>query len=489
MTTRPGQRAGGTVLVVVLVVVAILSVVAISEMYLARSQAGAQASYRWGQQARAAAMSGICRAMSALTSEAELAQDVLDNPVLFQAQRVSDDEDGQPWYFTVYAENAADPGAHRYGVEDEAGKLNLNFAPPGALAALPGMTAERVDCLLDFLDGDSDVRDQGAEQEYYDALPRPYVINNSPLRTLETLLLVKGFDAMTVLGEDANRNGLLEPNEDDSDESFPPDDGNGELNLGLTRLATVLTYEPDVDNEGNPRINIAAPDMVSYQRNLQNAGLDPQTVEFLVRAAENRIPFTDPSQLLGMTIEVPAGGSGPKPPRPPRPPRPPSAPGGQMQQLSSGVTAANLSVVMDKLSCTPPVAGGNRPGGGQAYRVGRVNLNSAPKEVLAALPGLSETAAQQIVDLRETLDAEERSTTAWVYAQGVVSAEEFKQAAMCLTARSYQYRVRSFGYSPTCGRFCVLEAVVDLASGRPEIVYLRDLTRLGPPLAPLGEER
>jgi len=443
-------------------------------------------------------MSGIYRAMSALTATEELAQDVVDNPALFQAQRVTRDEDGQPWCFTVYAASTTEPGAHRYGVEDEAGKLNLNYAPPEALAALPGMTAERVDCLMDFIDPDSDVRGQGAEQEYYDTLGRPYVINNGPLRTLETLLLVKGFDAATVLGEDANRNGLLEPNEDDSDDSFPPDDGNGELNPGLSRLATVLTYEPDVDNDGNPRININSPGS-SYQRDLQNAGLDSQVVEFLVQLSRlsDKPVIPDPSHLMGMTIEVPAdggSGGGSRSGRRGRRGRGgasgPSAGSGQTRQISSGVTEANLAVVMDKLTAGGIVGeDGKITTVRQGYRVGRVNLNSAPKEVLAALPGVSETAAEQIVDLRQTLDEAERSTTAWICTHGVVSAEEFRKAAMYLTARSYQYRVRSFGYSPTCGRFCVLEAVIDLAAGEPEIVYLRELTRLGPPLAPTGEER
>jgi hypothetical protein len=334
------------------------------------------------------------------------------------------------------------------------------------------MTEEMVDCLLDFRDPDSDVRGQGAEQEYYDTLAQPYVINNSPLRTLETLLLVKGFDAAVVLGEDANRNGLLEPNEDDSAESFPPDDANGELSIGLRRLATVITYERDVDNEGNPRININVPNERSYQRDLQDAGLGDQTVEFLVQAARNRMIFQDPSHLLGMTVEFETGRSG------------------QKKLFSSGVTAANLAVVMDKLTTgLIPAGDGKNALASQGYRLGRVNLSSAPKEALVALPGLSETAAEQIVDLRGTLDAEELSTTAWIVTNDVVSAKQFTMMSMYLTARSCQYRVRSFGYSPTCGRFCVLEAVVDLASGTPRIVYLRGLTRLGAPLTPSGEER
>jgi len=33
------------------------------------------------------------------------------------------------------------------------------------------------------------------------------------------------------------------------------------------------------------------------------------------------------------------------------------------------------------------------------------------------------------------------------------------------------------------GRFCVMEAVLDLAGPRQQVVYLRDITRLGLPFA------
>jgi len=466
-----GSKARGTVLVLVLVVVAILALLAISELFLVCSEVGAQSAFQQGQQARAAAMSGIQRAMSVLAGET--GEDWRDNPALFQAQRVSS-EDEEAWYFTIYAENLAEPDTHRYGLEDEAGKININIASAEMLAALPGMTDELVDCLVDFRDRDDETRPNGAEQDYYDALPHPYVINNGPLVTLETLLLVKGFDGTVVLGEDTNRNGLLEPNEDDAGDSFPPDDGDGQLNTGLRLLATTISYEPDVDREGNPRISLNTSDLRTLQRQLQRAGLSSETASFIVEARKLKVVFTDPSQLLDMTLNVPDPGRR-----------------GQTKKISSGVTAANLDVVMDKLTAAAaPTRGWGRTGAGrQAYSIGRVNLNGAPVQVLSALPGIDENTAQRIVDLRDALDAEAKSTTAWIYTQNVVTADGFKKLARYLTARTYQYRVRSFGYSLKRGRFCVLEAVIDTGSGAPRISYLRDLTRLGIPLIAAGEER
>lgn len=470
MTT--GRASRGTVLVLVLVVVAILSVVAASEMFLIRSEVGAQAAALDGQQARAAAMSGIHRAMSVLMTDRHNPDTWRDNPDLFQAQPLSGDDDAE-WLFTVYAPSRVEPGSIRYGLIDEAGKININIATPEVLNRLPGMNEELVDCLLDFRDGDSDTRTNGAEQEYYDGLAKPYKINNSLLGTVEELLLIKGFDGTIVYGEDANRNGAMEPNEDDSDESFPPDNRDGRLDPGLAALATTVSYEPDVDNEGNPRININTTSPDALMQVIQQVGLPPETAEFISLARKNNTTFSDPSQLLGMTLEVPD----------PQDPR-------QKKQISSGVDRENIDVVMDKLTCgSVPTGGGRMRAGRQGFLFGRVNLSSAPRQVVSALPGLDESAAQRIADARAGLDAEARSTTAWIYAHDLVSSEVFKKVAPFVTARSYQFRVRSLGYSRKCGRFCVLEAVIDLARGGPRITYLRELTRLGVPLETSGQVR
>ena len=129
------------------------------------------------------------------------------------------------------------------------------------------------------------------------------------------------------------------------------------------------------------------------------------------------------------------------------------------------------------------------PATGQEILFGRVNLNTAAEEVLRALPGLDESDARRILDVRGGLDARARATTAWIFTEGAVSVEAFKKVSPYVTARSYQYRVRCLGYHPQLGRFHVLEAVIDLAQGRPRVTYLRNLTHLGVPFVPLGLER
>ena len=452
----------GTVLALVLVVVAILSIAAISALFITRSQRSAAAASRLGYQARAAAISGINRAMALLVAEPGNLEARHDNPSIFQAQTLVDG-DANGWGFTVWADNLDDPHNVRYGLEDEAAKINLNTATEGMLLALPGMTVELVDCLLDYRDRDSDTRPRGAEQDYYDTLPQPYQIKNGLLATLEELLLVKGFTGGIVYGEDANRNGLLEPNEDDGDASFPPDNGDGQLDRGLRAWCTITTYEPNVSAAGVPRVNIKTAD----DKKLASAGLAPETVKFIMAARAAKFDLSDPSVLLNASLEV-------DDPRRP----------GQKTRLESGVNAGNLAVVMD--NCTT----GGVPLRGQEVLVGRVNLNTAPRQVLGALPGLNdEDLVQRIIERRQTLEESAKSSTAWIYTQNMVGDAVFKQITPMVTTRSFQFRIRSLGYSLGSGRFCVLEALIDVASGQPRITYQRDLTRLGLPLVVGAAER
>ena len=48
-----------------------------------------------------------------------------------------------------------------------------------------------------------------------------------------------------------------------------------------------------------------------------------------------------------------------------------------------------------------------------------------------------------------------------------------------ITARTFVYRIQSIGYFDGGGPMTSVEAVVDVSSGTPHIVYYRDLTGLG----------
>jgi hypothetical protein len=72
-------------------------------------------------------------------------------------------------------------------------------------------------------------------------------------------------------------------------------------------------------------------------------------------------------------------------------------------------------------------------------------------------------------------------TTAWLVQQSLMDAEAYKKVAPLLTCRSCQFHFHVVGFSTPAGRYRVLEAIVDVACNPPQILFLRDLTRLGLP--------
>jgi hypothetical protein len=80
--------------------------------------------------------------------------------------------------------------------------------------------------------------------------------------------------------------------------------------------------------------------------------------------------------------------------------------------------------------------------GDDLYVPGRVDLNSAPVKVLAAVPGIGEERAAAIVAAREQLSTEERKSRVWPLTRDIMKPEEMAQAVEWLTTRSMQWRVR-----------------------------------------------
>ena len=450
------RAARGVVLVAVLLVTVLVTMIAAGLMFRMRAEVATSSAAARGEQAYEAARSGLACAALVLHNSAGDMATWYDNPEVFQNQLVADDGANR-WYFTVYAEDPTETTPVRYGLTDEAGKINLNIAPPETLMALKSMTAELVACLLDYRDTDSEPRPDGAEQEYYDSLSHPYVIPNQSLSTMDELLLVKGFTGQVIYGENSNISAVLGARQTSGTGRTMTVSSDGTVDRGLRAVATVFTGEPGVDMSGKRRVDLNT-DIAAG-----SVSLPAETLLFirLYRAEGNT--FIDPSQLLEMKYTLKQA----------------HADAGDLKvgaTIESGVKAEQLPVVMDRLTT-------KKPTGTRRLVEGLVNVNTAPAEVLAVLPGLDASLAQQIVDLRKDLPPETKSTIAWLYTQNLLDAEAFKKAAPFLTARSYQYSVRCIGFGVPCGRYRVLEAVLDLSGGTPRVAYLRDITRLGLPFA------
>ena len=189
------KRRRGMVLVLVLVVIAllILAGLALSQWMVAermatqvsgrqvQARALAESAWRgpdssWGDRQR----SKTRRADGTTTPERFRDVLVLDGELPLDRGR-----------FTILAPRIEDRAVTgvRYGVEDEV-PAHQSLDPAGRgraagrrrkmLLGLPGMTESIADAILDWLDADDDLREFGAEADYYSSLSPGYAPRNGP---------------------------------------------------------------------------------------------------------------------------------------------------------------------------------------------------------------------------------------------------------------------------------------------------------------------
>ena len=247
----------------VLVLVGLLSMLSLSLMYRMNAAATSSATTLPSEQAWAAALSGLARAVSVVSDPTRTSLGWLDNPTEFEHQLVYNDGIDQ-WYFSVFRQGNLESGEIAYGVTDEASKLPLSLTNVIQMMEVPNMTLPVAETLADFIDSDSVTRDNGAEQDLYDLMPVAYSIPNRPVSFLDELLLAQGVTASHLYGEDANRNHKLDVNENDGDALSPSDNQDGALAGGLNRYFTLHARDWNVDQLNQPRVNINNQQPVSY---------------------------------------------------------------------------------------------------------------------------------------------------------------------------------------------------------------------------------
>jgi hypothetical protein len=114
----------------------------------------------------------------------------------------------------------------------------------------------------------------------------------------------------------------------------------------------------------------------------------------------------------------------------------------------------------------------------------RVNVNTAPRAVLAALPGLNEADVDTIIGTRPDPDASSApaaifQTPAWLLTEANLPVRTLRTLERFVTARTQVYRVQVVGHFAEGGPSMRVEAIIDTNRGRPRVVYWRDLSELG----------
>ncbi|MBK9189736.1 MAG: general secretion pathway protein GspK [Phycisphaerales bacterium] len=247
----PSSRAFATLLVlaVVILAMAVIGMVQATAFSQAASGRDAMARTRAYWAARAGLESTIARLeWDTQNPDPEDAYSTLDSMAEVAEGRVS----GATWRIATTVGKEQVPGP-----ADEGAKLNVNRLTQEQLLLIePFMTEDVADGILDWVDEDDDTRMLGAEVGYYQGLSYPYEPRNAPFRSIAELELVTGTWPEDVRGEDWNLNGILDPNEDDGNASWPPDNADGILQGGWSAILTTASIDGGLGASGSARLDL-----------------------------------------------------------------------------------------------------------------------------------------------------------------------------------------------------------------------------------------
>src|SRR5258708_2656299 len=125
-----------------------------------------------------------------------------------------------------------------FGLVDESSKLNLNTVTADMLNLLTNMTPELAANIVDWRNTNATTSANGDGPTVYSQFQPAYLCKNAPFETIDELRLVYPMDLGTLVGEDLNRNGALDPGETDTNR-------NNVVDPGLLEYATVYSRDPN----------------------------------------------------------------------------------------------------------------------------------------------------------------------------------------------------------------------------------------------------
>ncbi len=491
-------RRRGMILALVLVVIALLALAAGTFSYLMVAERKAiDVSVRRAQ-ARASADSGVEMARAFIVQESDIQDQYggwYDNELLFRGRLLVADQLSQDvGQFTIVAPRLVDGVAEgvRYGLEDESTRLNLNAlmalekkVPSTGrqlLMGLPGMTEDIADSILDWMDEDDEIREFGAEAEYYIT----YAPKNGPLDSIAELLLVRGIreNPLLLFGCDVNRNASIDAGEPDSQSIVDVDNSDGSMNRGWAAYLTLHSFELNLNPDGEKKINLNQNNLEQLYDQLEEK-LDSEQATFIVAyrlgsdAGENEptrsIPdigeldltqqpqrsLTTVLELIGTNVKLQLK----------------SDQGDQGLALESpfpdepGAMDSYLPTLLDEVAVVT-----------SSPLVGRININQAPRTLLMAIPGMTEEIAESILGSREpdlALALPSRRHETWILSEGLVTLDQMKTLMPFVCGGGSVYRAQVIGFFEQGGPAVRIEAVLDSSKTPAQVLFWRDISNLG----------
>jgi len=360
-----------------------------------------------------------------------------------------------------------------FGLIDEASKLNLNSADTNALSYLPGMDLNFAEAVVDWRSTNGNMSLNYANLGYE--------AKHSPFETVDELRLVDGADMETLIGDDHNRNGILDTDEKNS---------SGLNDAGVLDFLTIYTREPNALPDGTALTNVnTQASLRSLLRTRFGAGRATTVMTRLFPSNANNIGNNGNGgggNGVGGNGGGGNGGGG-------------NGGGGNggggnggggggtggtttyasllQMYIRSGLTEDEFNQIYSLLTVsTAP------------YIRGRVNVNTASAEVLSALfmslnnidQNTASSAADQLVTYRTQNPGNLGSITWVVDCLGNTSPVLRALATHdYITTRTYQFTADIAAVGPYGRGYRRVKFIFDTSDGTPKVIYRQDLSRLG----------
>lgn len=301
-------------------------------------------------------------------------------------------------------------------IEDEAGKINVNAAERSVLENLFG-SRDAADSIIDWRDTDDQPQPLGAETQYYSGLQEPYRCKNKPFDTVLELQLVKEVTEET----------LTSPITQDG--------------KTLADLLTVYSHDENTSVDGEERINIQTATKEQLTQKFTGE-LTERDIDSIIRQRGRR-EFRRAAEVI------------------------------RVRDLGRDKVAAIYDrITVREGGSSEIIRGDPVTSSGDDAIAGLVNINTARAEVLAALPGMDEGIAQEIIMYRQSNGGFE--DVGQVLNVAGVTNDAFARAADDMTVRSHVFRITATGRLEQSQVSYTVVCIVDASGDQVQTKYWRE---------------
>ena len=346
---------------------------------------------------------------------------------------------------SVTASSESVPG---FGLTDETGKLNLNTVTYAQLMALPRMTEDIAQSIINWrtastttgstTGGSSSSSSSsggavlGAVDQTYASLSPPYGLKGSNFESVAELRMVYGVDMNGLYGRDLNLNGIVDYNEKGLDVPIGLDTNGNTIDTGLLEFLTVYSVDPNMQtNYTTARV------LVTNKTDLANI--------LTTYLQDTKLIGTLTNQTVSVTSLLQY----------------------YVTNISNGMTREDFDDIYDFIAVS------NGP------QRGMINVNTASRTVLGSLDGMTSDKVEDLINYRDN-NPDNLYSIAWVAeALNITTAADLPKCHPLLTTHTYQITADIAAIGHHNRGYRRLRVTFDTSTGVPQIIYRQDLTHLG----------